>query len=88
MTAIIRIDPNGTIQLPREILAHVKPNTPYAIHAENARLVLEPATEQDQPFWKTATPQQRAERFRQWANSHKSGPGLPNSAFGRDSIYD
>jgi hypothetical protein len=88
MNAIVHIGANGTIQLPQEILSQVKPGTPYSIRTENTRVILEAVTQEDLPFWKTATPQQRAERFRNWADSHKPGIGVPNSAFSRDSIYD
>ena len=33
-------------------------------------------------------PAERAEDFKRWAASHERGPGLPNSAIGRDAIYD
>jgi hypothetical protein len=90
MSAIVHIGANGTIQLPPEILAQVKLNTPYEIHAENAKLVLEPATEKEQPFWKTATPEQRAERFREWADSipKREGPPIPDEALRRENMYD
>ena len=41
-----------------------------------------------QPFWETATPAERAEAFRQWASSHKGGPGLPAEALRREHMYD
>jgi hypothetical protein len=31
---------------------------------------------------------ERAAELRRWANSHEKGPGLPDSAVGRDAIYD
>ncbi len=31
---------------------------------------------------------ERAEDLKRWAASHEGGPGLPNSAIGRDAIYD
>jgi hypothetical protein len=34
------------------------------------------------------TPSERAEELKQWAASHDRGPGLPNSAIGRNAIYD
>ena len=37
---------------------------------------------------RSLAPQARAEEFKQWAASHKTGPGLPASAVGRDAIYD
>jgi len=33
-------------------------------------------------------PAERAEDLRRWAASHECGPGLHNSAIGRDAIYD
>ena len=34
------------------------------------------------------SPRERAEDLKRWAASHERGPGLPNSAIGRDAIYD
>jgi hypothetical protein len=31
---------------------------------------------------------ERAEDLKRWASNHERGPGLPNSAIGRDAIYD
>jgi hypothetical protein len=87
MSAIIHIASNGTIQLPPEILAHVQPNTPYSVHTENSKLVLEPAPA-PRDLESGLTPAQRAAAYRQWADSHFGGPGLPDAAFNRDSIYD
>ena len=33
-------------------------------------------------------PGERAADLERWAASHEPGPGLPNSAVGRDAIYD
>ena len=33
-------------------------------------------------------PAERAEDLKRWAASHDRGPGLPDSAIGRDAIYD
>ena len=33
-------------------------------------------------------PSERAVDLERWAASHDRGPGLPNSAIGRDAIYD
>lgn len=37
---------------------------------------------------RTFTPAERAADLRRWAASHERGPGLPDSAIGRDAIYD
>jgi hypothetical protein len=34
------------------------------------------------------SPAERADDLRRWVASHEGGPGLPNSAIGRDAIYD
>lgn len=34
------------------------------------------------------SPAARAADLRRWAASHERGPGLPDSAIGRDAIYD
>lgn len=34
------------------------------------------------------SPAERAVDLRRWAASHERGPGLPDSAIGRDAIYD
>jgi len=44
-------------------------------------------TPSDDGFWKLS-PAERAADFRRWAASHEGGPGLPDSAVGRDAIYD
>ena len=34
------------------------------------------------------SPAERAADLQRWAASHERGPGLPDSASGRDAIYD
>jgi hypothetical protein len=33
-------------------------------------------------------PSERAAELQRWASNHERGPGLPESAIGRDAIYD
>jgi Arc/MetJ-type ribon-helix-helix transcriptional regulator len=40
------------------------------------------------PFWTTATPEDRARAFAQWASRHRGGPGLPADALRRENMYD
>jgi len=87
MSAIIKIAPNGTIQLPREILAHIRPGTLYKVHAEDAKLVLEPARAIHE-VERNITATERAAAYKRWADSHRDSPGLPDSALRRESIYD
>ena len=37
---------------------------------------------------RSLSPAQRAADLERWAASHERGPGLPDSAVGRDAIYD
>ena len=47
------------------------------------------ATLRERPFYETATPQQRAQAFLEWAESHrgKNHPSLSDEAISRESIY-
>ncbi len=39
-------------------------------------------------FARPLPPAERAADLKRWAASHERGPGLPDSAIGRDAIYD
>lgn len=42
----------------------------------------------ERPFYETATPQERAKAFREWAESHpRNSPALSDEAISRESIY-
>ena len=48
----------------------------------------ETSTTQNRPFYETATPQERAKAFREWAESHPhNSPILSDEAISRESIY-
>lgn len=93
MSLVIEISESGTLQLPDEILQAIGHNTRFMIEVEsdgnsNAkqyRLILSPIA--PQPFWATATPEERAERFHQWVQSQKDGANLPDEALRRENIY-
>ena len=42
----------------------------------------------DKPLWMTATPEELAESWTQWVDSHIGGPGIPGEALRRDNMYD
>ena len=44
--------------------------------------------ESDGGGFRRLPPRERAADFMRWAASHEPGPGLPDSAVGRDAIYD
>lgn len=95
MSSIVEVSKSGTLQLPAEILQAIQPNTRFLVEVESVndsltkqyRLILSPVPP-NQPFWATATPEERAERFHQWVQSHKDGVNLPDEALRRENIYD
>lgn len=102
MSLIVEISESGTLQLPAEILQAIEPNTRFVVEVESDlpaaalryrtsiakqyRLILSPVP--PQPFWATATPEERAERLMQWVQSHENGVNLPDEALRRENIYD
>ena len=43
----------------------------------------------DRPFWRQATPGERAEAFERWASaSRPDAPDLPTESLRREGIYD
>jgi hypothetical protein len=87
MSSIVEVSESGTLQLPAEILQAIRPNTRFVVEVESDRLILSPVPP-EQPFWATATPEERAERFHQWIQCHKDSPNLPDEALRRENIYD
>ena len=87
MSLIVGGSESGTLQLPAEILQAIGPNTRFVVEMESDRLILCPVPP-EQPFWATATPEERAERLHQWVESHKDDPNLPDGALRRENIYD
>lgn len=95
MSLSVEVSESGTLQLPAEILQAIRPNTRFVLEVEpdrdrgakQYRLILSPIP-LAQPFWATATPEERAERLMQWVQSHKGGVNLPDEALRRENIYD
>lgn len=87
MSTIIEVDESGSLHLPATILPQSAPHTRYVASLHGQQVILAP-TDAAEPFWKTATPEERAADILRWAASHPDGPGLPNAAVGRDGIYD
>lgn len=87
MSEIVEVDDRGAIQLPRSLLAAVKPHTRFVLEVQGETLVLRPIT--TLPFWQTATPQERAAAVRQWAELDRPvAPPIPDEALHRDQMYD
>ena len=87
MSQIVEVDEQGAIQLPAELLTTVKPHTRFALERRGATLVLQPLA--SQPFWATATPEERAAAVRRWAALERpAAPPLSDMAVSREQIYD
>ena len=88
MNRIVETNEEGAIHLSPELLGEPKPHTRYVVEVDGDILTLRPESNA-RPFWATATPQERAEAFRQWANKKRpSAPPLPSEALRRENIYD
>jgi hypothetical protein len=87
MAQILEVDPDGTLRLPPEVLHSIRPSTRYRVESKDDALVLYPA-DAGQPLWAAASGPELAAAFRRWAASHENGPGLPDEAVSRESIYD
>jgi hypothetical protein len=87
MAQIIEVDEQGALHLPAQMLG-VRPHTRYIVERQGNALILRPATEHKQPFSAAATPEARAARFKEWAESHTDGPNLPDEALRRENMYD
>lgn len=87
MSQIVEVDERGTIQLPADLLITVKPHTRFALEQRGATLVLQPIAAQ--PFWTTATPEERAAAVRRWAALDRpAAPPLNDAAVSREQMYD
>jgi hypothetical protein len=95
MYSIVELSETGTLQLPTEILQAIQPNTRFVVQLESDResatqqyrVILSPIPSR-QPFWATATPEERAERWHRWVQGHKDGSNLPDKALRRENMYD
>ena len=87
MGKIVEIDDRGAIQLPDDLLATVKPRTRFLLEIHGATLILRPTEEQ--PFWLTASPAERAEVVRRWASLDRPPAPVPaDEALSREQMYD
>lgn len=87
MSTIIEVDESGSLRLPPTVLPKSEPHTRYVASLHGQQVIVAPA-EGEEPFWRRATPEQRAADFLRWAASHTDGAGLSDEAVSRDSIYD
>ena len=88
MTYVLEIDQDGNLEIPSEILPEVTPHSRYHLEVLGDTLILRP--QQSIPFWASATPTQRAARFRAWGQqtTRPRAPILSDEALSRETIYD
>ena len=67
MNPIVEVNADVSLYLPTKILEAIKPNTRFVVEVSHQTLILHPANK-SQPFWATATPEERAESIS--CNSH------------------
>ena len=88
---IVEVNDEGALYLPSDLLSELLgdsvPRNRLVLEAQGECLVLT-RLKQAQPFWLTATPEERAAAFLEWASVPKSGPGLPLGALPGENIYE
>lgn len=87
MKGIIEADEQGALHIPASCLSGVKPGTRYQIEQRDQQIIIIPEN-QPEPFWKTASPEERVKAFQEWVEECKTPAGLSDYAVSRDSIYD
>lgn len=88
MIYVLEINQQGVLQIPSDLLPYIKPHTRYTVEIQGETLILRP--QPNEPFWQTATPEQRVAKFREWVTQTKRpvSPPLSDEAISRESIYD
>jgi hypothetical protein len=87
MKAVVELDDNGELRLPATMFPGAAPRARYRVEVQENQVVLWPENG-GALFWQKANPQERAADILQWAASHRDGPGLPDEAVTRESIYE
>jgi hypothetical protein len=90
MTLTVILNEDGSLSLPANLFKTVQPHTRFTVKIHNDLLLLYPEGKipPQLPLWATVTPEEQATSLLQWIDSIKEGPGLPDEATRRDSIYD
>jgi hypothetical protein len=85
---ILEVGDDGVLHVPGKFLAGAQPHTQYELDLLGEIAVLRPAADK-RPFWRQATPDQRAEAFQQWVSTSPPGvPDVPAEALRREALYD
>jgi hypothetical protein len=86
--AIVETTDNGDLLLPAQLIGDTAPHTAFELRIAGKTLILNPL-DSERPFWQRATPEERAEAFRKWANEPRPpAPAIPDEALRRENMYD
>ena len=96
MMQVVKVAEDGTLQLPRELFGDTPLPARYVVEGHGDVLTLRKFDETFNPelmetprsAWYDRTPAERAAAIHAWAASHTDGPGLPDEALRRETIYD
>ena len=87
MKALLELDDKGELRVPAAMLPGATPHARYHVEVRERQVLISPANGAEL-FWQQASAPERAADILQWAESHRQGPGLPDQATTRESIYD
>jgi hypothetical protein len=86
--AILEISDDGVLHVPGELLARGRPHARFELDVVGDIATLRPV-DPERPFWERATPAERAEAFRRWAESMPPDtPDVPSESLRREAMYD
>jgi hypothetical protein len=86
--ATLETNDDGTLRLPPELIGGARPHAKFELEVSGGMLLLRPA-DKDQPFWRRATVQQRAEAFLRWVDTPRPPtPELADESLRRGNLYD
>ncbi len=85
--ATLETNDDGGLRLPPELIGGVRPHAKFELEVVGDILLLRPA-DGDQPFWRRATSQQRAEAFKQWAAAPGRRTDVADESLRRENLYD
>lgn len=86
--ATVETSDDGALRLPSELIGGAKPHERFELEVCGDILLLRRA-DRDEPFWRQATPEQRALAFRRWAAMPRPpAPDLPDDLLRRENLYD
>ena len=86
MTLILELPPEREQQLREEAAQQGQTLEAYAL----ARLLATAPHAEPRPFYETATPEERAKAYLEWAQSHDfvTAPPIPDAALRREAMYE